>query len=106
MYVYPSHHYYVNMAIFGKVEIHLSKHRKVGEAVNAPVEIVYTKDERYLYPAGTPMSNSDCSATTLHNKPSPDRLRQMSEHEAIGKKDEEKVKKDWHVNLQLLTRSQ
>lgn len=38
--------FYVTVANFGKVEVHLLKHQNVGEVTNASVELLHIKDER------------------------------------------------------------
>lgn len=43
-----------------------SKHHKVGDVVDAPVDIVYIKNKRLLYHSSAIGNNSDSSVTDVH----------------------------------------
>lgn len=81
--VYPCHHYYITIASFVKVYVHLPNHQNVLDAAKMPLTIVHNKDERYSYLPGVNENNSDSSISSVHYKSNHGRLEQTEEQEAI-----------------------
>lgn len=67
--VYPGIRFYATIANFGNVDVHLPEYRKVGELADAPVKIIYIKNERFQDLAGAPTNTSDSSAQGVHYNP-------------------------------------
>lgn len=96
--------FYITIANFGKADIHPRKHQDVGQAANSPQEIVYIKDDRFPYSTGEEVSENDSLVNTVHYKPTPDNLNQVTGHEAVRYGDKETIKKDWYKDTQLPTK--
>lgn len=50
---YPSRSFYITFPKFGRADVNLPKHQKVGKVADASIGIVHVKNERfsYLWPA-------------------------------------------------------
>lgn len=56
--VHPGRPVYITIASFCKLEVQLPKHQKVGEVLDARVEIVHNSEEYFSYPCDAQMNNS------------------------------------------------
>lgn len=99
--VYPGLPLYIIIGNFGKVYVHLSTHQIVDEVVNALVETVHIKDERYPHLPGAYASNRDGSLNAVLYKLTSDRLEHMTEQEAVMEKNDENLEKVWREDVQL-----
>lgn len=97
--VYPVRPFYITIPYCGKTVVHLRKLQKVGEVANAPEEVVHNKDERISYLFGTKANKNDSSVNAVHYKPTPNRLVQMTKHEAVKERDQESLEKDWFEDV-------
>lgn len=91
--------FYITTDIFGKVDISIQKHLKVGVFANEPEELVHFKEERYLN-YGAQGSRSDSTINAVHYKPNTDRLYQAFEQDAVEETDEP-IFKDWREDVKL-----
>lgn len=85
---YPGLSFYITIANFVRVDVHLPKRHDNCKAANAPVGTVHSNNERYSYPPGAHASNRDSSENFVQYKPIPVRLEQMAEHESVKKERE------------------
>lgn len=49
--VYRRHPFYIKVASFGKVDVHLPKYQKVGEIADTPVEAAQIREELFRTPS-------------------------------------------------------
>lgn len=89
MCVYSVRPFYSNIANFGMVDVHLSKHPDVNEVAITPVEIAYIEEEHYSYSPTAHANISDRAVNTMHYRHTLDQMKRMAEHESITEKDEE-----------------
>lgn len=66
MSVYSRHPFYITLANFCMVDVHLPKHQEVVEAANAREEIVQIKDKRFLYSSLTKATSTESSVNAIH----------------------------------------
>lgn len=59
------------------------------------------RHERFSYPFGAKAIENGSSVNAVHHKRALDRLEQMAEQNAVKKKDEAILKKDWKEDVQL-----
>lgn len=93
--------FYMIEANFDKVHVNLAKHHKVREVAGAPVEIVCITNNFFSNPSGAHANNSGSLVSAVHYMLIPSRLKQVAKHEAVKHKNEEKLKNDWHEDVQL-----
>lgn len=99
--VYSRWPFYIAIVIFCMADIQPTKHRKDGEVVDALVNIVHVKDERFSYHIVSKATRSDSRMNDLYYKPTPDRLDQTAEHETIQENDEAALKNNRIKDVQL-----
>lgn len=56
---------YITIVKFGRVDVHLQKQQKVGEAAKTLVEIFHIKNKRCFYPPETHAASSNCSERAI-----------------------------------------
>lgn len=84
--VYPRRPFYMTIASFGKIDVHLLKHRKFGEVV---VDTVHNKERHFSYPSGAHANTNDSCVNAVHYKLTSDRFYKVVEHEWLKKRDQE-----------------
>lgn len=89
------------MANFSMADVHLPMHEKGCEVSYKPREIVYIKDERFLYPSGAKATKRSSTISAVHYQPVPDRLDQIVELDVVKVSKEETIKKHWREGVQL-----
>lgn len=75
--------------------------QKVSEVADVTKEIVHIEGDRFFYLSGTKATKCDRPVNVVHYKRTPDRLKQMDNHEVVKEKDEAILKKDWKVDVPL-----
>lgn len=98
--VYQSRPFYITIANFGKIDVHLAKHEKFRRLKDAPDEVVHIKDECF----STPLLHMRIAVTGQQllyftRQLRPPRLD--CKPRSREKKDHVKVEKDWRDDAQL-----
>lgn len=96
--VYPGRPCNITIANFGRICVKVSKHSKAVKVARRTIEIVYIKDERYLYLSDAHTNKTDSSVSTVHYNRTYDHLEQVEKHKAGKERDEETLKKDFREN--------
>lgn len=92
---------YVTIASVCKVDLDLSKHRKILEEENVRQKIVDIKNERFLYLSSTTATKRHWFVSAVNYKRNRDLLKQFAAHEIVMKKEEEFLKQNRIEDVQL-----
>lgn len=64
--VYQGHISYITIANFGKVDLYVLKRKKVGEVAITSLQLVWIKDEHFLYRSGAKVNKPDNRVSAVH----------------------------------------
>lgn len=73
--MYPRCTFYVTIANFGRVYVHLPKHQETGEVEATTVQIIHIKQDRYSYLSDEHKRSNNSSVIAVYYIPAKDRSK-------------------------------